>query len=161
MTDNKIFIYLRLRDDKKILGKSRIREFTGITKLLGDFIQEIWEKFGLETLKMATLEYMDANSDMVLISFRQDIVKQQMIISGLIPKEYQTRMLNEEEVKLKVPLEEFFQKNISGMAPKYSAILKKRLETSMPNILSLIKKNINETGEFYIALNNNPYPLEF
>ncbi len=161
MVDNKIFIYLRLRDDKKILGKTRIREFAGITKLLADFIQEIWEKFGLETLKIATLEYMDANSDMVLISFRHDIVKQQMIIAGLIPKEYQSRMLNEEEVKLKVPLEEFLQKNIDGVTSKHSAVLKKRMEQSIPNILSLIKKNINENGEFYIALNNNPYPLEF
>jgi hypothetical protein len=34
--DEKIFIYIRLRDDKKIILKSRIREFAAIGKLLMD-----------------------------------------------------------------------------------------------------------------------------
>lgn len=161
MDDKKIFIYLRLRDEKKILGKSRIREFAGISKLLMDFIKEIWQKYGLDTLKLGSLEYVDANSDMILISFREDIVRQQMIISGLLPKHYQARMLSEEEAKIKITPAEFAERMTSELDSGSQNAIKKRLEKPIPNVLSLIRENINENGEFYIALNNHPSPLEF
>jgi len=39
MKENKIFIYLRLRDNDKIIFTSRIREFAALGKLLVEFIR--------------------------------------------------------------------------------------------------------------------------
>ena len=150
--DNKIFIYLRLRDDKRTLLKSRIREFAAIGKLLADFIKEIWEQFGLQILKVGSLEYVDANSDMVLICFRHDAVRQQTVISGVIPKEYQRRMLDSQQTKISLSQNELIGRMTSELDALQKAAVAQRFRLAPKNILSLIQQNINENGEFYIAL---------
>ncbi|HON44815.1 MAG TPA: hypothetical protein PLR86_05695, partial [Planctomycetota bacterium] len=97
MKENKIFIYLRLRDNDKIIFTSRIREFAALGKLLVEFIRELCKYFSLDILSMGTLEYVEANSDIILISFTQNKTYQKIIISGLIPLEYQSRMLYSDE----------------------------------------------------------------
>lgn len=149
--DNKIFIYLRLRDDKETLLKSKIREFAGIGKLLADFMKDILERFGLQILKVGSLEYVDSNTDIVLVSFKKDVIRQKIIISGLIPKEYRARMLNEEEVSIKFPLPEFVERISPKLDPLSRAIIHQRIQKPY-NIFSVIKENINENGEFYIML---------
>jgi hypothetical protein len=150
--DEKIFIYLRLRDDKETLLRSRIREFAAIGKLLAEFMREVWNRFGLQMLKIGNLEYIDANTDIVLASFKKDPIRQQVIISGIIPKDYQTRMLDEENTRIKFPITEFVEKISPDLDPLHKAIIEQRLQRST-NILSLIKQSINENGEFYIVLN--------
>ena len=144
--DNKIFIYLRLRDDKRTLLKSRIREFAAIGKLLADFVKEIWEQFGLKILKIGCLEYVDANSDMVLICFRHDAVRQQTIISGVIPKKYQQRMLDEQQTKINLSVKELVDRMASQLDALQKAAVAQRLNLAPKNILSLIQHNINENG---------------
>lgn len=150
--DNKIFIYVRLRDDKEVLYKSRIREFAAIGKILADFMKEVLARFGMQSLKSAHLEYVDANTDMVLISFRRDVIRQQYIVSGLIPTEYRSRMLSEEETKLKMPATEFVDKIATDLDPLQKPLLYEKLQHSV-DILKLIRQNIHANGEFYLILN--------
>ncbi len=151
INDDKVFIYLRLRDDKETLLKSRIREFAAVGKLLADFMKEVWKRFGLQVLKVGNLEYVDANTDIVLVSFKRDPVRQQIIISGLIPKDHYDRMLNEKNARIKVPIAEFLEKISPNLDPLQRAIIEQRLQRPT-NIISLIRQNINENGEFYITL---------
>lgn len=155
--DDKIFIYLRLRDDKDTLLKSKIREFAGLGKLLTDFTKEIIERFGLQILKVGSLEYVDSNTDLVLVSFKKDMVRQKLIISGLIPKEYQARMLNEEEAGLKFSFQEFVDKISPQLDPLSKAVVHQRLQRPSYNIFAIIKENIAENGEFYIMLDSKNY----
>lgn len=150
--DDKIFIYLRLRDDKETLLKSRIREFAALGKLLADFMRDILERFGLQILKVGSLEYVDANTDLVLISFKKDVVRQQIVISGIIPHNYQNRMLNEEEVRIKLSIDAFVEKISPNLDPLHKAIIHQRIQRPTNNVLALIKHNINHNGEFYIVL---------
>lgn len=150
--DNKIFIYLRLRDDKETLVKSKIREFAGLGKLQAEFIKQILENYGPQILKLGSLEYMDSNTDMVLVSFKKDVIRQKIIVSGLIPKEYQSRMLDQEEARIKFPLHEFLEKITPSLDPVSQAIVHQRMQKPPYNIFRIIKENINENGEFYIIL---------
>ncbi len=151
--DDKIFIYLRLRDERKIFFKSRIREFAALNRLLAESLKEIWQKFNFDSLKVCFLEYMDANSDLVLFSIRHDLVRQHIIISGVIPKEYQMRMLGDAEARLKVPLDEFLQEIGMNVGPASALLLQHRIcQSTKGSILSLIRENINEYGEFYLEL---------
>lgn len=154
ITDEKIFIYLRLRDDKKIMLRSRIRELAAMGKLLSDFMKEIWERYGLEILRAGSLEYVDANSDLVLISYREDIIRQSIIISGVIPKEYQKRMLDENEAKVKFSIEEFVERTTSNLERSQKETVKRRMSNPSVNILRLIKHHIDLNGEFYFTLDS-------
>ena len=155
MKDDKIFIYLRLRDDKKTLLKSRIREFAAIGKLLGDFIKEVSQKFGFRILNAGNLEYVDANSDLVLIAYKRDVVLQRIIINGFIPAHYQERMLDEHATKVKFSGVEFIDSITFGLDPLQKSVLKQHIQHPPVNILALIKENIDKNGEFYIILNLN------
>ena len=150
--DDKIFVYLRLRDDKETLLRSRIREFTAIGKLLADFMREVWKRFGLQVLKAGNLEYVDANTDIVLVSFKKDPIRQQIIISGLIPHEYRERMLDDDNARIKTPIPEFVEKIAPDFDPLQKAIMEQRL-LQPTNVLGLIRQNIADNGEFYIILN--------
>ena len=154
--DDKIFIYLQLQDEKETLLKSRIREFAALGKLLADFIRECWEVFEQPLLKIGRLEYVDANTDMVLISFRYDIIRCRLIISGLIPPKYQKRMLDPDEARLKLSNNEFIQRIASNLTPMQKAALQQHIQYPPYNVLSLIKANIDENGEYYITLDVNP-----
>ena len=145
----KIFIYLRFGDSKKTFLKSQIREFAALRKLLPVFIQSIWEKFGYQFLNFGNLEYIDSNTEIVLISFSKDFIKQQFIISGIIPEEYQSKMLDENFINTNMSMLEI----ISKLNSIQKTVLTQKQQK--PNILSLIKNNINEYGEFYIIINSN------
>ena len=152
MYDDKIFIYIRLKNEARTLLKSRTREFMAIGKTLADFVKTMWKEFGIDALKQGSLEYVDANADLVLISFKQDDVKQRFIISGFIPKKYQARMLNGAEAKTSFSAGEFIQHAMPRQNVMKRALLEQRVQNPLPNILELIKQNINENGEFYIFL---------
>ena len=155
MKDKKIFVYLRLRDDTKLLIKSRIREFAAIGKLLADFMKEIWEKFGFQMLKFGNLEYVDANSDLTLISFRHDIIRQKIIICGLIPTEYRQRMLNSEETNLNIPLDDFIDNIAFNLNSLHKEVIRQKIQNPPINVLGCIKNNIDNNGEFYFTLDAN------
>ncbi len=150
--DEKIFIYLRLQDEQDTLLKSRIREFTALGKLLAEFIRDCWETFGQSLLKTGKLEYVDSNTDIVLMSFRYDIIRCKLIISGLIPQKYHSRMLDEEETQLKFSSQDFINLVSSNLTPAQKAELQKQIQQLPYNVLSLIKENIKENGEYYITL---------
>lgn len=150
MLDDKIFIYLRFRDENETLLQSRIREFATIGKLLADFIKSVYDKYGFHILEKGNLEYVDANSDLVLVSFKRDLIKEKLIISGLIPKIYQRRMLDEVETVVHFSLDDFIE-NITD-DPLEKAMVYQRVEKTPYNILHLIKENIDTYGEFYIEL---------
>jgi hypothetical protein len=150
--DKKIFIYLRLRDEKEIVCKSKIREFAGLSKLMMEFTRDVIERFGLEILRAGVMEYVDANTELILLSFKQDMIQQKIILSGLIPKEYQSRMLNLEEVSVRISKQEIANKISENLDPTLKAIIFQRIQYLNFNILYLIKNNINENGEFYVLL---------
>jgi hypothetical protein len=155
--DEKIFVYLRLRDDKETLLKSKIREFTGIGKLLVEFLKDVLEQFGLQILKLGSLEYVESNTDLVLVSFKKDVIRQKLIISGLIPKDYQARMLDSEETRLKISTEEFLEKISENLDPASRDTIEQKLRRPAFAIRSMIRDSINENGEFYIALDSLEY----
>ena len=134
--------------------KSKIREFAALGKLLAEFTRDIIDRFGLHILRIGSLEYVDSNTDIVLVSFRKDIVRQQTIISGLIPKKYQKRMLERDEARIKFSPNEFVDKISATLDPVQKAIVQQRIQSPTNNILALIKENINENGEFYIVIGN-------
>lgn len=155
MLDNKVFIYLRLQDEKETLLKSRIREFAALEKLLIEFIRKCWEEYGQWVLKTGTLEYIDANTGIVLVSFRYDVIHSKLIVSGLIPKNYRTRMLNTQETKTKKSSLEIAANVSKNLSVIQKDTFQRKILKPLPNILSLIKKRINENGEFYIAINSH------
>lgn len=156
--DEKIFVYLRLRDDKETLLKSKIREFTGIGKLLSEFLKDVFQQFGLQILRLGSIEYVESNTDLVLVSFKKDVIRQKIIVSGLIPEEYQARMLDAEETRLKIPTEEFLEKISENLDPDSRTMIEKKFRQPSFDIRSMIRESINENGEFYIALDSPEYP---
>lgn len=152
-SDNRIFIYLRLRDEKRTLLKSRIREFAALSKLTVEFLKEIWHRLGYDTLKACALEYMDANSDMILISIRQDLVRRQLIISGLIPSVFQERMLSNWDAGVKFDVQNFLREVASIVGPAQDFLIRERIcHTTAGSLLWLIRDQIQDTGEFYIEV---------
>ncbi len=152
-SENQIFLYLRLRDEKRTLVKSRIREFLAISKTTVQFLKEVWKKYGYDTLKNCYLEYVEANSELILLSIRKDLVKSQWILSGLIPKEYQKRMLNEEFARIKFTVRDFLSQVSSIIGPDRDFFIRQRIiQPNLGTMISLIRENIQESGEFYIEI---------
>ena len=147
MKENKIFIYLRLRDNDKIIFTSRIREFAALGRLLVEFIRELCKYFSLDILSMGTLEYVEANSDIILISFTQNKTYQKIIISGLIPLEYQSRMLYSDENLI----DDDWMKRITSGDVNNIVLLRQNVFCAIPDILKMVQDNINEYGEFYFS----------
>lgn len=151
--DNQIFIYLRLRDEKHTLLKSRIREFAALSKLTVDFLKEIWHRLGYDTLKACALEYMDANTDMILVSIKQDLVRRQLIIAGLIPQAYQERMLSTWDASVRFDVQNFLREVASIVGPAQDFLIRERIcHTTAGSLLRLISDHITDSGEFYIEV---------
>ncbi len=96
--DNKVFVYLRLRIGETTLSQSKIREFGALGTLLPQFLRQTVEQ-GIRIPQVLeesrpVLDYVDANTDDVLISFRLDPVARVQVIEGRIPPAYQSRMLD-------------------------------------------------------------------
>lgn len=154
--DDKVFIYLRLRIGDRILSRSKIREFAGLGSLLADFLRSTMSG-GIEIPdeldpvdRVPVLDYVDANTENVLISFRVDPVQKVQIVEGRIPPAYQDRMLDPEATTFS--LGRFTDRAAEGLSEERRRELSERLARSQLDLLGRIKSTMDEEGNFLVQV---------
>jgi hypothetical protein len=144
--DNKVFVYLRLRIGETTLSQSKIREFGALGSLLPQFLKQTVER-GIQIPQAIeesrpVLDYVDANTDDVLISFRLDPVARVQVIEGRIPPAHQGRMLDPNASSFS------FRRFMASAVPEGQPL------PQMPRVdlLQRIRETIDEDGYFLVQL---------
>ena len=149
-----MFIYLRLVLGTETLATSKIRELAGLGSLLAQFLHRTLEQ-GVELPdetedQVPALDYVDANTEEVLIRFRADPEARVQVIEGRIPLPYQARMLD--PTTSQVSLQSFSQKIAEDVSDQKRRELSERLARAQINVLEQIRANLDEEGRFEVRV---------
>lgn len=150
-----MFIYLRLVLGSETLAKSKIRELAGLGSLLAQFLHRTLEE-GVELPPEAgedqvpALDYVDANTEEVLIRFRADATQQVQVIEGRIPPPYQERMLDPSTSQ--VSLQSFTQKVADDVSDQKRRELSERLARAQISVLDRIRDAMDDEGRFEVRV---------
>ena len=152
--DEKIFLYLRLRIGDAVLGKSKIREFAALGRLLADFLRATLQG-GLKLPEgvapgVPVLDYVDANTEQVLIGFQVDPQERTQVVAGCIPPSHQRRMLDPERTSF--PISQFTSRAGQDLPPEERAKLEERVTRSRLDLLNRIREALDEEGRFEIRV---------
>jgi hypothetical protein len=151
VVEPRIFIYLRLSCEGEVLVKSKIREFRALGSLLADMMGLVVKKgiHGREKLSAAVFEYVDANTDKVLLRLRSD--NSGLVVSGHIPRDYQKRMLSPENHHA-IGMENFIQRAGRELDEIEKQKLSHMATQQHHSLLEMIRKNIDgDDFEFRIG----------
>lgn len=153
--DEKVFIYLRLRLGDRALSRSKIREFAGLGSLLVQFLRRTLSD-GLDLPEeepwdgVPVLDYVDGNTDEVLISFHVDPTHKVQVIEGCIPPRYQHRMLDPNATAFS--LSNLEQWGAEALSEERRAKLSEQLARSQTNLLERIRDQIDPEGHFVVRV---------
>lgn len=153
----KVFIFLRLRLGEALLARSKIREFAGLGSLLADFLRgtlsqgvELPDSYDPALGEVPVLEYIDANTEEVLIGFRVDPSQNLQIIAGRIPPDYQHRMLDPSQTTTSI--NNFAERAGEDLPPDRRQELSSRLVRSQIHLLERIRDVIDDEGYFEVRV---------
>lgn len=150
-----MFIYLRLVLGTETLATSKIRELAGLGSLLAQFLHQTLEQ-GVELPPEAdenqipALDYVDANTEEVLIRFRADPEARVQVIEGRIPLPYQARMLD--PATSQVSLQSFAQNVAKDIPDQKRRELSERLARAQIDVLDQIRENMDDEGRFEVRV---------
>lgn len=153
--DDKVFIYLRLRLGDTALSRSKIREFGGLGSLLPQFLRQTVAQ-GVELPsnfnddQRPVLDYVDANTERVLISFHLDPVNRVQIVEGCIPPAYQERMLDPEATSFS--LRRFVATAHEELSTAEQDEVTRRLAGSQIDLLEQIRQTMDDEGNFVVEV---------
>jgi hypothetical protein len=152
--DDKVFVYLQLRVGETVASRSKIREFAALGPLLPGFLQQAVVDGTRVAAASAepgapALEYVDANTDEVLIRFQLDGDRGQQVVEGCIPPAYQARMLDPEVSALSVA--RFTRAAEESLSPEEQAEVQERLQ-EQPDLLEAIRLAMDPAGRFRLEL---------
>lgn len=152
--NEKVFIYLRLVLGSETIAQSKIRELAGLGSLLAQFLHRTLEQ-GVELPESAAdqvpaLDYVDANTEEVLIRFRADPIRQVQVIEGRIPPPYQARMLDPSTSQ--VSLQSFAQRVAEDAPDQKRRELSERLARAQISVLDRIRDAMDDEGRFEVRV---------
>ncbi len=152
--NEKVFIYLRLVLGSETIAQSKIRELAGLGSLLAQFLHRTLEQ-GVELPESAAdqvpaLDYVDANTEEVLIRFRADATRQVQVIEGRIPPSYQERMLDPSTSQ--VSLQHFAQTVADDAPDQKRRELSERLARAQISVLDRIRDAMDDDGRFEVRV---------
>jgi len=154
---DKIFVYLRLRAGSVTIARSKIREFGALGSLLAQFLQkamnerlELPNGVDLASGEPPVLEYVDSNTEQVLISFRVDPVEKVQIVEGRIPPDYQPRMLDPEVTAYSG--KRFVEAASEDAPEERKRELCERVARSQMDLLERIRDEIDDEGNFVVCV---------
>jgi hypothetical protein len=155
--DDKVFVYLQLRAGDRVFSRTKIREFAGLGSLMAEMLRETAGR-GLELPLdesaqeegTRVLEYVDANTERILISFRVDPIRRVQVIEGCIPPAYQHRMLN--PACASVSLDQFMERATEGLSEAQQSDLTESLARSHVNMIERIREVMDDEGSFLIHI---------
>lgn len=154
MSDDGIFIYLRLQSGDQELKRSKIREFAGLGSLLADFRRELVGSGealpGLRAGALPALQYVDADSDEVLISFQVDPAAGEQRIHGRIPAAYRARMLDPDQAAFST--DRFVARAAPELSEPEQAAYAQRLARAGTDVMDRIRAVIDTDGRFELSL---------
>lgn len=153
--DEKVFIYLRLVLGDEVLAKSKIRELAGLGSLLAQFLHSTLQH-GVELPqddavdRIPALDYVDANTEQVLIRFRIDPLEQVQVIEGCIPPAYQERMLD--PATTQISLDSFTRNLGEDISDQQQRELSERLARAQIDVLGRIRAALDDEGRFEVRV---------
>ncbi len=153
--DDKVFVYLQLRVGDRVISRTKIREFAGLGSLMAEMLRETAGR-GLELPhdesargeSMPVMEYVDANTERILICFRADPARRVQVIEGCIPPAYHHRMLNPDSASLS--LDQFTERATEGLSEAQRSDLTDSLARSQVNMIERIREVIDSEGNFLV-----------
>jgi hypothetical protein len=155
--DDKIFVYLQLRVGDRVVSRTKIREFAGLGSLMAEMLRktagtgieiEMPHDESAQGESTPVLEYVDANTERILIGYRVDPVRRVQVIEGCIPPAYQHRMLNPDSAS--VSLDRFTECATEGLSEAQRSDLTDSLAGSQVNIIERIREVIDSEGNFLV-----------
>lgn len=155
-TDDRVFIYVRLRLGGRVLARSKIREFGGLGGLLADFLRTLGsEGVDLEGVEyepgtLPIMEYADAGTDDTLIAFKVDPTRQEQVIEGCIPPAYRRRMLDPKASSFSS--DRFVERAAPELPQERKDELARWLVASRFDLLARIREAMDDTGRFEVHL---------
>ena len=155
---DKVFVYLRLVLGETELTRTKIREIAGLRTLLAQFLHRTLAE-GVDPPPEAdpadpqvpALDYVDANTDQVLIRCRVDPDEQMQVMEGQIPPSYQERMLSPDATQVSRRFSEAEAPEDSKGDQERRA-LSVRLAESQISHLGRIRESLDEEGRFRLAV---------
>lgn len=155
---DKVFVYLRLMLGETELTRSKIREIAGLGTLLAQFLHRTLAE-GVDPPPEAdpadpqvpALDYVDANTEEVLIRCRVDPDEQVQVMEGRIPPPYQGRMLSPAATQVSRRFSEAEEEGESS-GDKERRALSVRLAESQISHLGRIRESLDGEGRFRLAV---------
>ena len=164
---DKVFVYLRLMLGETELTRSKIREIAGLGTLLAQFLHRTLAE-GVDPPPEAdpadpqvpALDYVDANTEEVLIRCRVDPDEQVQVMEGRIPPSYQERMLSPDATVVSRRFSEAEGEEDSrdskgdrdSRGDRERRALAVRLAESQIEHLGRIRESLDEEGRFRLAV---------
>lgn len=155
-TEERVFIYVRLRLGDRVLARTKIREFGGLGTLLADFLRVLsGDGLDLEGVEhrpgvLPIMEYVDAGTDATLIAFRLDTERQEQVIDGRIPPAYRRRMLDPKASSFSSA--GFVERAAPDLPVERKEELARRLVESRFDLLARIREAMDAEGRFEVHL---------
>lgn len=152
--DERVFLYLRLRVGATVLSRSKICEFAALGRHMARFLNETLSS-GIE-LPPGTedappvLEYVDANTERVLIAFRTDLDSRVQVIEGCIPPAKQTRLLDPDQTSFAMGT--FVEEAKDGLPLEQRSQLDERFAHSYHDVLARIRESMDDEGHFEVRI---------
>ena len=148
---DRVFVYVRLVAGHDVFHRSKIREFAGMGGLLADLLRGVAQaERPLPPDEVPALEYVDANSEQVLIRFQIDPARNLHRISGTIPPSPQPRMLDPQAGR--VPTRRFVERAAPELSPERRDAVARDLASQRHDVLDKIREAIQPDGTFEVLM---------
>lgn len=153
--EDKVFVYLRLRRGETEISRTKIREVAGLGSLLAEFFREAIQT-GIHLSPAGgpdatpVMEYVDANTERVLVRVGIDPARRVQVIEGCIPPSYQSRMLDPDAASYSV--DRLREKATEDLPPEERNEIDQRLEGPQADLLAQIREAMDAEGNFRIQL---------
>lgn len=147
--EERVFVYVRLTAGGREFARSKVRELAGLPGALADMMGTLFRERGSLPREGTRFEFIEADSEKILISLSTDAGRKEYVIAGRIPDRCRKRVLEEPP---EVNLAHFEERAARELDDSSRDDLHELLRHPRLDILALIRSHIREDGSFEIRL---------
>ncbi|MBI4612218.1 MAG: hypothetical protein HY720_01275 [Planctomycetes bacterium] len=147
--EERVFVYIRLTAAGREFARSKVRELAGLPSALADMMGTLFRERDSLPREGTRFEFVEADSEKILISLSADSGRREYVIAGRIPNHCRKRVLDDPP---HVNLELFETRAARELDESSKGDLHELLRHPRLDILALIRSHIREDGSFEIRL---------
>lgn len=152
--EERIFVYLRVREGEAVVSRSKVRELRALGGLLAELMAD--SVLGAVPREVepgeVRVEYVDASTDEPLVGFEADRERGELLVSGRIPERYRARMLGRSDDGAAITREELERRLAARLGEGTARELADDAFRSNVDLLAMIERAIDESGKFVVRV---------